>query len=95
MPAIETRERAREHRELILKAWSAREPFPWNGRFEKYGQVNIWPRPIQQPHPPVWVPGGGTPGALRDSAAPAAPANGAGAISADEARAELAATEGR
>jgi len=66
VPAIETRERAREHRELILKAWSAPQPFPWNGRFEKYGQVNLWPRPIQQPHPPVWVPGGGTPGTLRD-----------------------------
>src|SRR5215472_10506364 len=66
LPAIETRERAREHRELILKAWSARDPFPWNGRFEKYGQVNIWPRPAQQPHPPVWIPGTGTPGTLRD-----------------------------
>ena len=65
-PAIETRERAREHRELILKAWSAAEPFAWNGRFEKYGQVNIWPRPMQQPHPPVWIPGGGSPGTLRD-----------------------------
>jgi alkanesulfonate monooxygenase SsuD/methylene tetrahydromethanopterin reductase-like flavin-dependent oxidoreductase (luciferase family) len=66
LPAIETRERAREHRELILKAWSAREPFPWNGRFEKYGQVNIWPRPIQQPHPPIWIPGTGSAGTLRD-----------------------------
>jgi alkanesulfonate monooxygenase SsuD/methylene tetrahydromethanopterin reductase-like flavin-dependent oxidoreductase (luciferase family) len=66
VPAIETRARAREHRELILKAWSAAEPFAWNGQFEKYGQVNIWPRPIQQPHPPVWIPGVGSPGTLRD-----------------------------
>jgi alkanesulfonate monooxygenase SsuD/methylene tetrahydromethanopterin reductase-like flavin-dependent oxidoreductase (luciferase family) len=66
IPAIETRERYREHRELILKAWSAPEPFPWNGRFEKYGQVNLWPRPIQQPRPPVWIPGTGSPGTLRD-----------------------------
>ena len=22
--------------------------------------MNIWPRPIQQPHPPVWIPGGGS-----------------------------------
>ena len=66
LPAIETRDRYREHRELILKAWSQIEPFPWNGRFEKYGQVNVWPRPIQQPHPPVWIPGVGTPGTLRD-----------------------------
>jgi Coenzyme F420-dependent N5,N10-methylene tetrahydromethanopterin reductase and related flavin-dependent oxidoreductases len=44
LPAVETRERYREHRELILKAWSEPRPFPWNGRFEKYGQVNLWPR---------------------------------------------------
>ncbi len=66
LPAIETRERAREHRELILKAWSEPRPFPWNGRFEKYGLVNVWPRPIQQPHPPIWIPGTGTPGTLRE-----------------------------
>jgi alkanesulfonate monooxygenase SsuD/methylene tetrahydromethanopterin reductase-like flavin-dependent oxidoreductase (luciferase family) len=66
LPAVETRDRYREHRELILKAWAEPRPFPWNGRFEKYGQVNIWPRPIQQPHPPVWIPGVGSPGTLRD-----------------------------
>ena len=60
------RGRNREHRELILRAWSEPEPFPWNGRYEKYGQVNIWPRPIQAPHPPIWVPGTGSPGTLRD-----------------------------
>ncbi len=66
IPAIETRDRYREHRELILKAWTEQEPFAWNGKYEKYGQVNIWPRPIQQPHPPVWIPGTGTPGTLAD-----------------------------
>ncbi len=66
LPAVETRERYREHRELILKAWSEPRPFAWNGRFEKYGQVNIWPRPVQQPHPPIWVPGTGSAGTLRD-----------------------------
>jgi alkanesulfonate monooxygenase SsuD/methylene tetrahydromethanopterin reductase-like flavin-dependent oxidoreductase (luciferase family) len=66
IPAVETRERYQEHRELILKAWAEREPFAWNGRFEKYGQVNVWPRPIQQPHPPIWIPGSGSPGTLVD-----------------------------
>ncbi|HYA06414.1 MAG TPA: LLM class flavin-dependent oxidoreductase, partial [Xanthobacteraceae bacterium] len=23
------------------------------------GMVNLWPRPIQQPHPPIWIPGSG------------------------------------
>jgi alkanesulfonate monooxygenase SsuD/methylene tetrahydromethanopterin reductase-like flavin-dependent oxidoreductase (luciferase family) len=66
IPAAETRERYTEHRELILRAWTEREPFAWNGRFEKYGQVNIWPRPIQQPYPPIWIPGTGSPGTLAD-----------------------------
>ena len=22
--------------------------------------VNVWPRPVQKPHPPVWVPGSGS-----------------------------------
>lgn len=66
LPAVQTRERYAEHRELILKAWTEPRPFPWNGRFEKYGQVNIWPRPVQRPHPPIWIPGTGSPGTLRD-----------------------------
>jgi alkanesulfonate monooxygenase SsuD/methylene tetrahydromethanopterin reductase-like flavin-dependent oxidoreductase (luciferase family) len=66
IPAVETRERYSEHRELILRAWAESEPFAWNGRFEKYAQVNIWPRPIQQPHPPIWIPGSGSPGTLAD-----------------------------
>jgi alkanesulfonate monooxygenase SsuD/methylene tetrahydromethanopterin reductase-like flavin-dependent oxidoreductase (luciferase family) len=69
IPPVETRDRYREHRELILRAWTEKEPFAWNGRFEKYGQVNIWPRPIQQPHPPVWIPGTGSPGTLNETIA--------------------------
>jgi alkanesulfonate monooxygenase SsuD/methylene tetrahydromethanopterin reductase-like flavin-dependent oxidoreductase (luciferase family) len=46
--------------ELILKAWTTPEPFAFNGRFTQQRWVNIWPRPMQQPHPPVWIPGGGS-----------------------------------
>ena len=34
-----------------------REPFAFNGRYNKLRHVNIWPRPIQQPHPPIHIPG--------------------------------------
>ena len=54
------REKYREGVELILKAWTADEPFPFNGKYTKLRYVNPWPRPIQKPHPPVWVPGGGS-----------------------------------
>src|SRR5258707_15867998 len=31
------------------------EPFNWEGEHFHYRQVNVWPRPVQQPHPPVWT----------------------------------------
>ena len=51
------REKYAEANDLIIKAWTTREPFAWNGKYTKLRYVNLWPRPIQQPHPPVWVPG--------------------------------------
>jgi alkanesulfonate monooxygenase SsuD/methylene tetrahydromethanopterin reductase-like flavin-dependent oxidoreductase (luciferase family) len=57
---IEQRERYREALALVLKAWSAREAFAWNGRHYQLPMVNLWPRPIQQPHPPIWIPGSGS-----------------------------------
>ena len=59
IPAL-TREKYREAHELIMRAWHEREPFAFNGRYNKLRYVNIWPRPIQQPHPPVHIPGGGS-----------------------------------
>jgi len=57
IPPVEHRERYHEAHDLIMKAWQARETFAWNGRYFKLPMVNLWPRPIQQPHPPVWIPG--------------------------------------
>ena len=60
IPPIEHRERYHEAHDLILKAWTAREMFAWNGKYFQLGMVNLWPRPVQKPHPPVWVPGSGS-----------------------------------
>jgi len=57
---VTVRDKYREGNDLIIKAWTATEPFPFNGKYTKLRYVNIWPRPIQQPHPPVWVPGLGS-----------------------------------
>ena len=59
IPAL-TREKYAEAHDLIIKAWTEREPFAFNGRYNKLRHVNIWPRPIQQPHPPIHIPGGGS-----------------------------------
>ena len=55
-----TREKYQEAHDLIIRAWTERKPFAFNGRYTKLRHVNIWPRPIQQPHPPVHIPGGGS-----------------------------------
>jgi alkanesulfonate monooxygenase SsuD/methylene tetrahydromethanopterin reductase-like flavin-dependent oxidoreductase (luciferase family) len=54
------RARYHEAHDLIVRAWQADAPFAWNGRFHQQRYVNVWPRPIQQPHPPIWIPGGGS-----------------------------------
>lgn len=51
------REKYQEAHDLIIKAWQERQPFAWNGKYTKLRYVNIWPQPIQKPHPPVWIPG--------------------------------------
>lgn len=54
------RDKYREAHDLIIKAWTTPEPFVFNGKFNQFRYVNVWPRPIQKPHPPVWIPGGGS-----------------------------------
>ena len=45
-----------EAHDLILKALSTTTgPFSWEGEYFDYRSVNIWPRPYQQPHPPIWI----------------------------------------
>jgi alkanesulfonate monooxygenase SsuD/methylene tetrahydromethanopterin reductase-like flavin-dependent oxidoreductase (luciferase family) len=49
-------ERFWEAHDLILKAWTSHDgPFNFEGKYHQYRQVNIWPRPYQQPTPPVWI----------------------------------------
>ena len=65
IPPIETRARYDENLSFVLKAWTAREPFAWNGKYSQYMSVNVWPRPFQTPHPPVSVTGTGNPNTTR------------------------------
>jgi alkanesulfonate monooxygenase SsuD/methylene tetrahydromethanopterin reductase-like flavin-dependent oxidoreductase (luciferase family) len=54
-PLNESRARFDEAFEIIRRAWTE-ESFSYEGKFHAYKDVAIWPRPVQQPHPPVWVP---------------------------------------
>lgn len=59
---LEQRGRWTEAVDLLLKAWTADETFAWNGQYYQLPQVNLWPRPVQTPHPPLIVPGASSPG---------------------------------
>src|ERR1035437_7986264 len=55
------RERYYEAHDLVVKAWTEKDTFAFNGRYNQQRRVHSWPRPSQtNPHPPVWVPGGGS-----------------------------------
>ena len=52
-------ERFWEAIDLIRKALSHQDgPFSWEGKHFTHRHVNIWPRPWQQPHPPLWAASG-------------------------------------
>ncbi len=59
IPAL-TRDKYAENHELIIKAWTTTEPFAFDGKYNQLRYVICWPRPIQQPHPPIYIPGGGS-----------------------------------
>jgi alkanesulfonate monooxygenase SsuD/methylene tetrahydromethanopterin reductase-like flavin-dependent oxidoreductase (luciferase family) len=57
---VKSRSRFNEAHDLIIKAWTSPELFSWYGDNYEYRYVNLWPRPLQQPHPPVYIPGAGS-----------------------------------
>jgi alkanesulfonate monooxygenase SsuD/methylene tetrahydromethanopterin reductase-like flavin-dependent oxidoreductase (luciferase family) len=55
VPQSESRARFEEAWEIIRRAWTD-EVLNYQGEYWSYHDVALWPRPVQQPHPPVWVP---------------------------------------
>jgi alkanesulfonate monooxygenase SsuD/methylene tetrahydromethanopterin reductase-like flavin-dependent oxidoreductase (luciferase family) len=54
------RARYHEAERLIVEAWTRPDIFSFDGQFTQLRYVNIWPRPLQKPHPPIWIPGAGS-----------------------------------
>ncbi len=54
------RERFAEAHEIVIRAWTEPGPFEFIGKHYKLRYVNTWPRPVQKPHPEVWIPGAGS-----------------------------------
>ncbi len=47
-------ERFREGVEIVRLAWTE-ERFSYHGRFWSYDEVEVLPKPLQRPHPPIWL----------------------------------------
>ncbi|MGH7037543.1 MAG: LLM class flavin-dependent oxidoreductase [Stellaceae bacterium] len=55
VPLSDSRARFEEAFDIITRAWRE-EVFSYEGRFWSYRDVALWPRPVQQPRPPIWMP---------------------------------------
>jgi alkanesulfonate monooxygenase SsuD/methylene tetrahydromethanopterin reductase-like flavin-dependent oxidoreductase (luciferase family) len=55
VPMSESRARFEEGMEIVLGAWT-QDVFNYEGKFWQHRDISIWPRPFQQPHPPIWIP---------------------------------------
>lgn len=53
-------ERFHEAHDLIIEAWTRPGPFRFSRKHYHFEYVNVWPRPYQAPHPPIWVPSQGS-----------------------------------
>jgi alkanesulfonate monooxygenase SsuD/methylene tetrahydromethanopterin reductase-like flavin-dependent oxidoreductase (luciferase family) len=55
VPLSQSRARFEEAYRIITGAWTE-DVFSYDGEFWSYRNVALWPRPVQRPHPPVWIP---------------------------------------
>jgi alkanesulfonate monooxygenase SsuD/methylene tetrahydromethanopterin reductase-like flavin-dependent oxidoreductase (luciferase family) len=53
-------DRFHEAHDLIVRAWTEPGPFAFQGRHYNVQYANLWPRPYQKPHPPIWIPSQGS-----------------------------------
>ncbi len=66
VPPEESYERFRENVAIVLAAWQ-QERLNYAGRFHRFEDLEVLPKPLQQPHPPVWI-ASSSPDAIRWSA---------------------------
>ena len=54
----ESRQRTNEILEVLIKAWTQDESFTYHGEHIHIPhEVTVWPKPLQKPHPPLWIAG--------------------------------------
>lgn len=55
IPMAEADRRFRESLQVLTTAWTSSEPFDHQGEFWTFRDMTLHPRPVQSPHPPLWV----------------------------------------
>jgi len=54
IPPDESAERFREAVDIVVAAWQ-NDRLTWQGKHWSFDEVEVLPKPLQEPHPPVWV----------------------------------------
>lgn len=52
----QSRVRFEEALDILLQAWT-KERFSYNGQYYKIPEVSVYPKPVQKPHPPIYLVG--------------------------------------
>ena len=55
IPMEESSRRFEETMDVLTKAWTSNKPFDHNGEFWQFNDMTVHPRPVQLPHPPIFV----------------------------------------
>ena len=50
--------------QAMFAGFTTGKPVPFEGKHYHCEYVNVWPRPFQQPHPPIFVVGTGSPSTM-------------------------------
>lgn len=56
----DSHKRFHEAHDLIVRAWTETGPFAYEGDQYDLDYINCWPRVVQKPHPPIWIPSQGS-----------------------------------
>lgn len=64
VPHGERGARTNEYLRLWKACWEP-DPVTFHGRFFSFDNMHVSPKPVQQPHPPIWVGGSGQPSLRR------------------------------
>ena len=55
IPMDEASRRFEESMAILTRAWTATDPFDHDGEFWSFNDLTVQPKPVQSPHPPVFV----------------------------------------